>query len=94
MTPADFEIAKKAVSVAAGTFQTPTWRRPAQKMEKDMEAGQEPDPKDLEFVLTVLDTGKVTYTKSIKDFKGNETHPPRLAIENAIPLRDRLRKAA
>lgn len=94
MHPQDFAIAEKAVSLAAESFQTPSWRRLAQKMEKTMKAGEQPDPKDLEFILTVLEQGRSTYTKSIRDREGKETHPPRLAIENAIPLRNRLRKAA
>jgi len=63
-------------------------------MRKEAEAGQEPSAKDLILILTVLEQGKSQYTNSMIDGRGNETDPHRLAIEQAIPLRDRLRQAA
>lgn len=94
MDPQDFAIAEKAVSLAAVSFRTPSWRRLAQKMEKDMKRGEDPDPKDLEFVLTVLEQGRSTYTKSMLNLNKEETDPDRITINTSLSLRDRLRKAA
>lgn len=94
LTEEELKVSKSAVSLAATVFQTPAWRRQAKSMEKALDAGVQPDPKELDFVLTVLEQGRSNYSNSMLDLNGQETNRDRITINAGMLLRDRIRKAA
>jgi hypothetical protein len=83
LTQEEMKAVLPAVEIGADFIYTRTWRQIAKSVLKDLKAERQPDPEDLKFVLTVVNSGRLTYVTYADQSD---------MVDRAFPVLEKLRR--